>query len=72
MYRNVDRVGVQTERLPLVGVMVSERGLHVLQSRRIVDRGFAVGSVPENAIELKPRDHEVRKRTAKGPSNVVR
>ena len=42
----MDRMGVEPDRLPVIIIVSSERVLHVLQSRRVVDCGSAVGGVP--------------------------
>jgi hypothetical protein len=41
-YRNVDRVSVQPNRLPVTAVVIGERLLHVRQSRVIVGGASAV------------------------------
>ena len=42
----MDRVGVETDGLPVAAVVVIERSLHVLKRSRVVDSVLAIGSIP--------------------------
>ena len=41
-YRNVDGVSVQPDRLPVTAIVISERFLHVRQSRSIIGAASAI------------------------------
>lgn len=67
----MDGMSVETDGLTLVGVMSCEGVLHVLQSRRVIDCGSTVRSIPVGEISTTYEEDKKSPLTTKGPLNEV-